>query len=72
LPIDFFSTKKNNNPSKKYMHIISIKITGNDLGFFSVLKIKKDLLNHGRFAAAIEIKSSSQINTTSSPLLLKH
>jgi hypothetical protein len=54
------------------MHIISTKITGNDLGFFSVLKIKKDLLNHGRFAAAIEIKSSSQINTTSSPLLLRH
>jgi hypothetical protein len=54
------------------MHIISTKITGNDLGFFNVLKIKKDLLNHGRFAAAIEIKSSSQINTTSSLLPPKH
>jgi hypothetical protein len=54
------------------MHIISTKITGNDFGFFSVLKIKKDLLNHGRFAAAIEIKSSSQITTKNSPLLLRH
>ena len=49
-----------------------MKISGNDLGFFKVLKIKKDLLSHGRLAAATEIKSSNQINTTNSPLLLKH
>ena len=57
---------------------LAISITGFDLFALSglreddFLKIKKDLLNHGRFAAAIEIKSSSQINTTSSPLLLMH
>tara|TARA_B110000093_G_scaffold57096_1_gene61502 strand:+ start:380 stop:592 length:213 start_codon:yes stop_codon:yes gene_type:complete len=70
--MDFFSTKNNIKPSKKYIHIISMKITGNDLGFFKVLKIKKDLLSHGRLAATIEIKSSNQINITNSLLLLTH